>query len=190
MTPRGQGLRTISFGGIVPAKPPMIELSLYANAFARTPAQIIVTEWRDLAADIGQLLELRAAEKTALPALAPHALRDGATRSLAGVDRVTALMIDVDTVPGNDLGALLDRILPPAIVYASPSDAPERRRVRVLAPLRRPVSPMVSAHLRCAYAESLGLAPGCGVEGALDCAHLFFVGALDGTPAREWWVVD
>lgn len=71
---------------------------------------------------------------------------------------------------------------------ASPSDdasAPDDvRRVRVVSPVSRDIEPGECSTTRRAFAERLGLEPGCGAESALDPARLFFVGGLEGTPER------
>jgi hypothetical protein len=129
-------------------------------------------------------------DKTALLAIGPHRLRVP-YRARENVAGVTCLAIDVDAC---DLEALAARIDSAAVVYGSPSDdatgPPDARRVRVLAPVSREMTPEECGPARLAYAESLGLAPGCGVESCLDAARLYFIGRIEGTPAREWRTWD
>lgn len=127
------------------------------------------------------------AQKKTMLAFGPHRLREP-YRCAANVEAVTLLVIDVDRLA--DLGALLEHVEAlgaPALVYASPSDTPTARRVRVVAPMSRPLAPDECRDARQRFAELLGLAPGCGVEGAIEASKLFFIGRLHGTPEREVW---
>lgn len=118
----------------------------------------------------------------------------GAYRHLANVIEVTLLVIDVDRCNAADVAARLYALKAPALMYASPSDPgpeqPDARRVRVVAPVTEPIAPADCAATRFAFAEQLGLEPGCGVEGAKDAAKLFFVGRYHGAPEREIWTFE
>lgn len=132
--------------------------------------------------------ERMAAAKIRMLAFGPYRLAPGKSRSNANVEAITAIVLDVDAVP--DLDALLaavEALDEPALVYASPSDTPEARRVRVIAPLDEPIAPDACAITRYWLAERLGLAYGCGVERACDPARIFFAGRLEGTPPRDVW---
>jgi hypothetical protein len=123
-------------------------------------------------------------------AFAPHRLREGGTRQLADVEAVTFMVLDVDRVADVDALAQRVREYAPAMIYASPSDTPEARRVRVIAPVSREITVDECSATRLAFAKMLSLEPGCGVEGALDASKLFFVGRLHGTPKRQIWRFD
>ena len=172
----------------------MAEISVYAHARAATPGAVDDLPWDDLAREIAEhaneLTRAPAtadadAQKRALVAIAPHVLREGATRSVANVERVTLLVLDVDA---GEPAAVAERLRAhgwAGLVYASPSDTPEARRFRVVSPIAEPIPPDACAGTRVAFAEALGLAPGCGVEACLDPSRIFFMGRLHGTPERE-----
>lgn len=115
----------------------------------------------------------------------------GPYRHLANVLEVTLLVIDVDRCNAEDVAARLAALDVPALMYASPSDPgpsePDARRVRVVAPVTAPIRPEDCERTRFAFAELLGLEPGCGVEGAIDAAKLFFVGRYHGSDERQVW---
>jgi hypothetical protein len=73
------------------------------------------------------------------------------------------------------------------LIYESPSSAPDAERVRVVVPVDRELAPSECRASRIAFAHALGLAPSCGVLGAIDAAKLFFAGRLHGTPDRRVW---
>lgn len=129
----------------------------------------------------------REAQKERLLAFAPHRLAVP-HRLAQNVEAVTFLVIDVDVLP--DVDALVARITHlgiDALMYASPSDVPDARRVRIVAPCSREITPAECRATRYAFAEMLGLEPGQGVEGAHEAAKLFFIGRLHDTPEREIW---
>src|SRR5690606_14506768 len=64
---------------------------------------------------------------------------------------------------------------------------PDARRVRVCAPVTRPIAPDEIKHVRRAFAESIGIGPGCGVETADAASQIMFAGRVAGTPPRETW---
>jgi hypothetical protein len=51
----------------------------------------------------------------------------------------------------------------------------------------RPVAVAECRHLRCAFAEALGVRPLQGVEGAIDAAKIFFAGVHHGDEPRRVW---
>ena len=174
----------------------MPALTIYRGARDATPAARDDLPWPALVDELTALLaEPPAGEKVDVIAFAPHRLRDGTTRAAANVDAVTMLAIDVD---GCDLAALdarLGELGAAALVYTSPSDTGEgARRVRVIAPTTREIAPAECPATRLAFAEALGLGPGCGVEGALDASRVYFVGRakadrgrpLPQTPRESW----
>jgi hypothetical protein len=177
-------------------------VTVYRGARAPVPIAVDDLEWPDLVAEIEAMAEIEYADKLDMLAIGPHRLSPtdrrtdlersgkppaaGAYRHLSNVEAVTLLVIDVDVVA--DLAGLLERAQEiGALVYESPSSTPDAPRVRVLAPVPREIAPAECERTRFAFAEALGLAPGCGVEGAKDAAKLFFVGRLAGTEPRKVW---
>jgi hypothetical protein len=174
-----------------------VHVTIYRGATNPTPiAQDTFPTWSELADEIEAMTDApplapasadRETQKRSMLAFGPHRL-SAPHRNAANVEAVTLLVIDVDTLP--DLGALLERCAAlgdPCMVYASPSDTPEARRVRVVAPISREIHPDDCKRTRQAFAELLGVGPGQGVEGAIEAAKLFFVGRLHGTPPRDVW---
>ena len=178
-----------------------MHLNLYSGADGITPlSQDDFGSWPEVVASLRDLVgRVTSAppdappdvQKRGLLAIAPHRLTTP-RRLLANVAEVTMLVVDVDAV---DLLALADRVDAlgiDALIYTSPSDdpdgPPDARRCRVVAPISRPIAVGECWRSRFAFAEMLGLAPGCGVEGAKDAARLFFCGRLHGTPDREFLV--
>lgn len=164
-----------------------IRLTVLAGAFDKTPAaEDDYHAWSDVADEIEAMARVERASKAELVAFNFARLREPYNVG-ANVEQVDALAIDVDRC---DVGALLDAIDGrgiAALVYASPSDDPacdDARRVRVCAPVTRPIAPDEIKHARMAFAESIGIGPGRGVEGALDPSRIFFVGRVAGTPER------
>ncbi len=142
----------------------------------------------------GELLPVLVAErkrqKKALTGivLAPF----GGPRSDASVGAHTALAIDIDRLPDNDLGALLKRAAAfRCAVYETPSSADDAPRVRVIVALQRELAPEHVIAARSAFAEALGLDPDeCGTTGAHAASQVMFVGRLRGTRARGLWAFD
>jgi hypothetical protein len=163
-----------------------VHVTIYSGAKAPEPIAQDDLTWPELCDEIEAMAEIEYPDKLSMLAIGPHRLRVP-YRKLENVEAVTLLVIDVDRV--DDLDALLERAesLAPVLVYASPSDTPEARRVRVLAPVSRELAPDECARARFAFAELMGLAPGAGVEGCKDAAKLFFVGRLAGTAPRDVW---
>ena len=129
-------------------------------------------------------------QKKCLLAFAPHRLVKP-YRLLANVAEVTLMVLDVDRCNADELADALTASNLQALMYASPSDDPDgdpdARRVRVVAPISRPIAPEDCPDTRRRFAEYLGIGPGQGVEGAIDAAKLFFCGRLHGTPPRQIW---
>jgi hypothetical protein len=178
---------------------PPIRITVYAGARNPTPAREDDLSWDEIATELALLANEptsapptadREEQKRQMVAWAPHALRVP-RRANENVSDVTLLALDVDdgTDPRDVVAALATRGWA-GLVYASPSDTPEARRFRVVAPIVDPVAPEDSRDARIAFAEALGLKPGCGVERAADAARLFFAGRLHGTPPRDVWRVD
>jgi hypothetical protein len=113
-------------------------------------------------------------------------------RSDATVGAHTALAIDVDEVPDNDLGALLKRASRlRCAVYETPSSREDLPRVRVIAALPAPIEPSQVQGARRALAEELDLDPDrCGTAGALPASQVMFVGRVTGTRERGLWRYD
>lgn len=162
-------------------------LTLYGGAFNPVPIRVDDFDtWPDLADALEDLVSREYADKTSMLAFAPHRLVEP-YRLLANVSHVTALVIDVDKVP--DLALLAEAVeaCGEALMYESPSSTEDAPRVRVVAPILAPHMASECRRYRQAFAELLGLGPGCGVEGAIDAAKIFFAGRLAGTPARRVW---
>ncbi len=129
------------------------------------------------------------AQKRALLAWSPVRLSKP-YRKNENVEAVTMLVLDVDHGdPGTVVAALKERGWA-GLLYESPSSTPVERRFRVVAPVVAPIAPSECRATRIAFAEALGLGPGCGVEGAIDASKIFFVGRLHGTAEREAWCID
>jgi hypothetical protein len=176
---------------IVHEDSPYMHTTLYRGA--RNPVPLRTDQfatWDEYVDALHDIVSDTAADKTALLAIGPHRLRTP-YRARENVAAATCLAIDVDKC---DLKALAARIDCAAIVYGSPSDEAsgpsDARRVRVLAPVSREMTPDECGPARLAFAERLGLAPGCGVESCLDAARLYFIGRIEGTPEREWRTWD
>jgi len=176
----------------------MLEISLYRGARDPVPErQDDFADWPELVANLHELVDDEApatpeapdGDKTRLYAFAPHALRVP-YRITENVAHVSCLAIDVDTCDLDALDVRLRALACDALVYGTPSDdasgAPDARRVRVVAPVSRPIAPSECAATRLAFAEALGLAPGRGIEACLDAARINFVGRMPGAPPREW----
>jgi hypothetical protein len=164
----------------------LVLVTVYAGAKAPVPVAQDELTWPELCDEIEGMAEIEYADKLHMLAIGPHELRVP-YRALANVVAVTLMVIDVDKIA--DLAALLERAeaLAPCMVYESPSSTDDAPRVRVLAPVARPIAVDECERTRFAFAEALGLAPGQGVEGAKDAAKLFFVGRLAGTEPRRVW---
>lgn len=104
----------------------------------------------------------------------------------------TALLIDVDALPDNDLGALQKKASAyTCAVYETPSSTDEAPRVRVIVALRRPLPPEAVPAARRELAKALGLDPDrCGTAGALAASQVMFAGRLKGTRPRGLWTYE
>lgn len=174
----------------------MIHWTVYRGGRAPEPIAQDDLTWAELADELEAMTrELPDVPATAsleeqklhMLAFGPHRLREP-YRKLANVEHVTLLTIDVDRVA--DVDALVTNVAAletNALVYESPSSTPDAARVRILAPVSRPIAVAECAATRFAFAEIVGLAPGCGVEGAKDAARIFFAGRYHGTPERRVW---
>ena len=177
-----------------------IHLTLYRGGKAPVPvSQDDFEDWDEAATAIEDLVSRtsgapesasREDQKLQLLAFAPHRLHTP-HRLLKNVEEVTLLVIDVDQCSTEYMVAALEALNIDALMYTSPSDYPEgaedNRRVRVVAPIDRPISVAECKQTRLAFAESLGLEPGCGVAGAPEASRIFFAGRLHDTPGREFW---
>jgi hypothetical protein len=178
----------------------VIHATVYRGGRAPEPiAQDDFATWADFADELEAMAQAepecsprlsREEQKLAMLAIGPHRLREP-YRLLKNVDHVTLLVIDVDRCNAEDVAERLRALEVPALMYASPSDPgpsePDARRVRVVAPIETPIAVADCARTRFAFAELLGLAPGCGVEGAKDASRIFFAGRYHGAPEREVW---
>jgi hypothetical protein len=179
-----------------------VHLTLYKGARNPVPEdQADFDSWRECADAIKDIVadvvtvsdaitdpeERMAAAKLRMLAIGPYRLSKP-KRANENVVEISMIVLDVDHVERLDaLLANVDALGEPALVYASPSDTPEARRVRVIAPLDEPIAPERCAVTRFWLAERLGLAHGCGVERAHEPSRIFFAGRLEGTPPRDVW---
>lgn len=177
----------------------MIHVTIYRGAKAPVPIAQDDLTWAELADEIIAMAdELPSCPATAPPAvqkecmlaIGPHRLSTPYRRAV-NVEAVTLMVIDVDGCNADALAERLEETGIDALMYASPSDDAagpvDARRVRVVAPIAAPIAPDACAATRYAFAEWLGLAPSCGVEGAHEAAKIFFVGRMHGTPPRQIW---
>lgn len=118
----------------------------------------------------------------------PYRLKPETSRLDVNVEHLTLLVSDLDRCDLLDVGARLQALGLGAFIYGSPSDdaagPDDARRVRVVCPVSRPIAPSECAFTRLAFAEALGLAPGCGADGVPPPSIGFFVGRLPDTPER------
>ncbi len=173
----------------------MIRLNVFASAYDKAPAAQDDLLWQDVAREIEILAQREA------PALTPRDPKREKELLLAfnfcelvepynvnaNVAEMTAMAIDVDRCNVLELSRALQDWGVESLVYGSPSDDATKhdaRRVRVLAPLSRPLAPDEVKHARRAFAEAIGIEPGQGVEGAEAVSQVMFVGRLAGTPER------
>ncbi len=164
-------------------------VTIYRGAKDETPILTEDLSWPELVHEVTDALALEA-PKLQMLAVSPHRLRVGATRLLANVDAVTFLAIDVDAGDPDAVREALEYAGWQALVYESPSSTDDAPRFRVLAPTSRELRVDECRASRFAFAEALGLAPGCGVEGAKDAAKIFFVGTLPRSRARAWFATE
>jgi hypothetical protein len=168
----------------------IVHVTIYRGAKAPEPLAQDDLPWPELCDEIEAMAEIEYDDKLAMLAIGPHRLTTP-YRNLANVAEVTLLVIDVDRCDPEAVAERLREIEIDALMYASPSDDPDgpadARRVRVLAPVSRPMTKEECGRARFTFAEALGLGPGQGVEGAPDASRLFFVGRLAGTAPRQIW---
>lgn len=169
-----------------------VTIALFRGARSRRVRSAHVDTWQEFTQHrLPDLLERTALEKTALPAfiLAPVDEK----RSDATVGAHTALVIDVDTLPGTRDEFLRRCMAYTCAVYESPSSrvGENGTRLRVIAALATPLpTPLVKAARR-AFARDLGLDPvAAGVTKADAIAQIMFIGRVDGTSTRRHWVYE
>lgn len=174
-----------------------IHLTLYPGAKNPVPvSQDDFATWEELVDSLHDLIGLESGaprgatleeQKAQLYAIAPHRLKFP-HRNEENAQEVTFVIIDIDRCNLDALVQRVDELDIAAVIYGSPSDDPALpdRRVRVLSPATRAITPEECKHVRYAYAELLGIGPGVGVEGAQEAAKLFFIGRLHDAPEREW----
>lgn len=171
------------------SKPVAPRIAIFRNAYDTAPQTFELADFAHLAEELGLALAGHSApDKRQLPAFSAGPYKPGTARGNAGVAEHTVLVLDVDHL-ADGIDPLLLKLDAgvECFIYASPSDTPTNRRVRIVAAVDRPIAPGDVRHARLAFADLLGLRPGSGVEGALDAARLFFIGQLEGTAPREHW---
>lgn len=175
-------------------------VTLWPFAEAKRPGAVDDLSWSEFCEEVSELAQQVTpapksadpeVQKKALPGIGPHRLAEGEERRLlANVEAVTLGVLDVDD--GADPDKIISRLKKAghaALIYASPRDTPKHRKLRVIVPLTRELTPGECPEFRQRLAEVVGIGPGQGVEGAIDAAKLFFVGRLHGTPPRDVWRV-
>lgn len=175
-------------------------VTIYRGARDTAPVDVADLPWPEVARALaataneppGAPADASAEEqKKSLIAFAPHALAPGATRALENVTQVSALVLDVDQgATPEEIAQRLTDFGIAGLVYESPTSTPSTPKFRVVAPVVAPISPADCRETRLRFAAVLGLAPDCGVRGAVDASKLFFAGRLHGTPERRVWLVD
>jgi hypothetical protein len=169
--------------------PRLIHVTLYRGAKSSdVPITAEDLSWPALVSEVVDALAIEA-PKLDMLAVAPHRLREP-HRLLANVTAVTFLAIDVDEGDPDTVRECLEAWGVAALVYESASSTDDAPRFRVLAPTTRPITVAECYRTRFAFAEALGLAPGCGVEGAKDAAKIFFVGRLPSTRERLHYTTE
>jgi hypothetical protein len=163
-----------------------MDLTLY-RGISPDPHPVQV-DWDELCGEIALLCaeESEVADKRDLPAIGPYRLREGAARSAAAVEEMASLAV-LDLDHDVDVPALLARLEGvDGVVYATPGDTPESRRVRVVVRLDSAHAPSDAGRVRAALAAQLGVAHAhdlsCG-----NADRIYFAGRLAGTPPREVW---
>lgn len=145
------------------------------------------TSWEELSAELQCLVGEEKPTKMGLPKIAPHVIKEGRTRSNASVEVMTGVVLDLDNNP--NVQALIGRIASMgvrAVIYGTPGDTPEFRKVRVW--LDSPEhGPDRCRELRIRAAQALGVQID---SSALDASRLFFAGRLPGTPPRLYQTFD
>lgn len=155
------------------------------------PVDAIDLPWADFVAHtLPELVASERREKRKLPGIVLAPVKGRRTDDHTGAH--TALSIDVDHIPGNDLGWLLKRAKRlRCAVYETPSSTDDAPRVRVIAALRKPLDPERVVAARLALAEALGLdAQRCGTARAVAVSQVMFAGRINGTRERGLWVYD
>ncbi len=129
-------------------------------------------------------------QKRAMLAWSPVALR-APYRSEENAEHVSALVLDVDDgATPEEIAAQLRASGWAGFIYESPSATDAHPKFRVVSPVTEPIHPDESRATRFAFAEALGLGPGCGVERATEAVKLFFIGRAHGTRERRSWRID
>jgi hypothetical protein len=161
--------------------------TLYECAHVVAPVRVdTFASFDELCEALTDLVNVEAPAKDRCPYWGPYALADGATRADANVPALSCLVTDLDAV--HDVGALIASLEgTEAFVYESPSSTDDAPRVRIVTPTTRPIARTECAHTRLAFAEALGLAPGCGADGVLPASIGFYAGRVAGTRARRTW---
>jgi hypothetical protein len=168
-------------------------VTLYAGARDPEPKLVAEKPWNELADRLSELANRPTdalvgaspeEQKRRMAAWSPHRLRPDTTRAEANVEEVTLLVLDVDAGDPDAVAARMVERGWAGLLYESPSSTDEAPRFRVVSPITSKIAPDDSRETRLAFAEALGLEPGCGVEGAVDASKLFFAGCTHGTRPR------
>lgn len=167
----------------------MIAATLYTCAHETAPdRRDEFASWDEFVEALGDLVQVEAPAKEACPYWAPYELA-GETRADANVSELSCLVTDLDAI--HDVGAIVAALEgTAAFVYESPSSTDLNPRVRIVCPVSRPITRAECAHTRLAFAERLGLEPGCGADGVLPASIGFYAGRVKGTRDRRTWKLD
>ena len=164
----------------------MIDLTVYPNAKSTTPAARDRLSWDEFCGEIGALCsdESDATDKRLLPSLGLYALRDGAKRAAANVEKMSrAVALDIDGADVDALRARIKELGISAIVHGSPSDdeASSVRKLHAFVLADGPHAPADAGSVRRSVAALLGVAADASCSNA---DRVLFTGRLAGTSAR------
>lgn len=187
-----------------PADPHAVTCALFRGVRKQVVRTISEQPWIDFVADtLPELLDTESPE----PADASQSAWDASKRRLTGlvlapVDGArsdaatgehTALVIDVDKLPGGRSAFLKACKRYQCAVYESPTSGERGNsdRLRVIAALAAPLPKALVRAARRAFAEDLGLDPhASGVSKADAASQVMFIGRIGGTRERKLWVCE
>jgi hypothetical protein len=172
---------------------PTYGITTYAQARSSTPAGAAALTWPEICDELeAKANETRSTaqvdpveQKKRMASWGPYALKPDTTRANENVDHVSLLALDVDKGDRDAVAARLEEHGWAGFIYESPSSTDDDPRFRVVSPITAPIAPESCREMRLAFAEALGLEPGCGVEQACESSRIYFAGRLAGTPERR-----
>jgi hypothetical protein len=171
-----------------------LPVTLYASAHTTTPMRVDhFDSWQEFAREFPELVNVEAPSKAACFYFAPYAMPEGATRADANVSELSLLVTDLDALPEGGPDGIVECLRAAGVaglVYESPSSTDLNPRLRIVSPVTEAIPADKCAHTRLAFAEALGLEPGCGADGVPPASIGFYVGRVAGTRERRVWHVD